>query len=90
MTPSLNELPTIIDGPGEYRTRGGDRVTIHDVDGGGTFSARGSRWTMFRGKVRPHVYGIWHRSGRHMPLNEVLNDIVSKCLNPEIDKGTKP
>jgi hypothetical protein len=74
----LDMLPVIIDGPGEYLTRGGGRVTIHDVDGRGTFNARGSKWKMFRGKDRPRVYGIWHRSGRHMPLNEVLNDIVGK------------
>lgn len=75
---TLNDLPTIIDGPGEYLTRDGGRVTIHDVDGKGTFSARGSKWKVYRGKWRPRLYGIWHTSGRYLPLREDENDIVSK------------
>lgn len=74
----LDTLPVIIDGPGEYLTRDGGRVTIHDVDGRGTFSARGSKWKMFRGKLRPRIYGIWHISGRYKPLREDANDIISK------------
>lgn len=73
-----DKMPVVIDGPGEYVTRDGRRVTIYNIDGKGLFSARGSIWKMFRGKVRPRTFEIWHVSGRNMPLHEKPRDIVGK------------
>lgn len=77
----LNDLPLIVTGPGEYRTRCGGRVTIHKVEAEGppeltTFRAKGSIWRMFRGKLCPRTYSIWHVSGRAFPHQESGSDIV--------------
>lgn len=80
----LNDLPTIVDLPGDYVTRDGARVTIHEVKLRGDdhttteFLAKGSEWRMFRGKVRPHGFDIWHVSGRGFPLRESGRDIVGR------------
>jgi len=85
--PLLNNLPQVIDGPGEYATRAGKRVTVFSVDArgysyaGGTetrFAAKGSPWVMFRGKLRPRGYDIWHLSGRHSVMTETPRDIVGR------------
>ena len=93
MTP-LNALPTIIDGPGEYVARDGHRVTIHKVtphDNPDTtsFSAKGSKWKMFRGKYTARGYDIWHISGRSEVLKESGRDIVAK-YNSEEDHEIPP
>jgi len=74
------QLPIVIDGPGEYLTRGGGHVLIHDIDGRGTFSCRGSFYRMYRGKYRPKDFGLWHHSGRYRPLAEHSRDIIGKAL----------
>jgi hypothetical protein len=33
---------------------------------------------MFRGKMRPQGFAIWHVSGRYRPLKESPRDIVGK------------
>jgi len=82
----LNDLPTIIDGPGEYVLRNGGRASVDEVkdntqsikDGTTMFAAKGSSWKMFRGKERPRGLDIWHVSGRRLALNEDPRDIVGK------------
>ena len=81
----LNDLPTIIDGPGEYVTRDGGRATIREVKylpdhkpENTAFAAKGSLWKQFRGKYTPRGHDIWHVSGRGFPLNEAGTDIVGK------------
>lgn len=84
----LNGLPTIIDGPGEYRTRDGRRVTIHEVrktsnlvefPGVTTFAAKGTLYTPLRthGRTR-ETFDIWHVSGRRLPLDETSADVVRR------------
>ncbi len=76
---ALNCQPTVIDGPGEYLCRDGRRAQIHDTTNStGTFSCRGSRYRMFRGKERARGLMIWHPSGRYEVLNESPYDIVAK------------
>lgn len=76
---TLDELPTIIDGPGDYVTRKGQRVTIHEVSNGPeTFKAKGAMWRMFRGKLSAKGYAIWHISGRYEAVHERTRDIVGK------------
>lgn len=67
-------LPTVIDSPGRYRTRGGEIVIIdtapthirhHAHDCFGTYEAEGIR-------------DRWHRSGRIYAGMECENDIVGK------------
>jgi len=57
-------LPTIITGPGEYRTRCGETVTIDTV---GRFAT---------GRYSDGVPETWDVSGRLLPFNESKNDIV--------------
>jgi len=80
-----NSLPVIIDEPGMYKCRNGQLVTIHEVkemEGHKpeytSFPAKGSRWTKKVGQSNP-PYGIWHVSGRYMPLTESKFDIVKKA-----------
>lgn len=79
----LNELPTIIAGPGLYRTRNMRRVRISDVKDRRNpmvtaFTAAGSvMWE------RGASYGIWHTSGRKHVLRETRLDIVAPW--PRID-----
>ena len=79
----LNDLPTVIDGPGEYQTRDGGRATIREVRPNAnpdttSFDAKGSVWKMFRGTLKPRGHEIWHVSGRMNPLHENWKDIVGK------------
>lgn len=79
----LNSLPTIIDSVGDYVTRNGRRVTIHAIASPSrpdvtAFAAKGALWRMFRGKMRPQGFAIWHVSGRYRPLKESPRDIVGK------------
>jgi hypothetical protein len=75
-------LPPIITGPGDYRTRDGRRVTIHEVAKGKTHAATGAIWTLFRGKLRPRGYRGWELSGRSM-LHERPSDIVGPWVEPQ-------
>lgn len=83
-TTPLNDLPTIIDGPGDYVSRDGRRVTIRNVREGPPkttcFQATGSMWKEFRGKMRPRGYNIWHVSGRNLVLVESPKDIVGRYV----------
>lgn len=75
----LSELPTVIDGPGVYKTRSGLKAVIHEIKGPGTFSAKGN-W--FKADIKrrnyPGEFNIWHVSGRFMPLAEHSLDIIEK------------
>lgn len=85
----LNDLPTIIDGPGEYATRAGGRATVREVKasepGTTAFSAKGSLWRLFRGAFRPRGLEIWHVSGRVLPLEESGRDIVGRYEAPSAE-----
>lgn len=77
----LNDLPTVVTGPGEYVNRAGDRVTVHAVaaegeEGTTAFRVKGATWRMYRGKYRAKGYTIWHVSGRGFPMREADTDIV--------------
>lgn len=78
----LGDLPVVIDGPGDYVTRDGRRVTIRTVKdvapGTTSFGATGSLWTERKGVVRPRGNDIWHQSGRHMVTQESGRDIVGR------------
>lgn len=79
-TPAPSDLPVVIDGPGDYVTRDGRRVTIRQVreatPGTTSFSATGSVWTERRGVTRARGQDVWHVSGRHLVLRESGQDIV--------------
>jgi predicted nucleic acid-binding protein len=68
----LFTLPVIINEPGEYLTRGGDRVTIdrastrHDYGCVGSYVACGTAEK-------------WHKSGRILATSETSNDVVCKA-----------
>lgn len=78
---ALNDLETIIDGPGTYITRDGRHVNIYAVKSestGYTFRAKGSIFKMFRGKVVPRGYQVWHVSGRLLAVGLSPSDIIGK------------
>ena len=62
---------------GEYLTRNGTRVSVHDVKAGSSFTVKGSIWKMFRGGYRPRTYNVWLPTGRLLPTSESPLDIVS-------------
>ena len=62
---------------GEYLTRNGTRVTIHEVKTGSSFTVKGIIWKMYRGKYRPRTYNVWLPNGRLLPTQESPLDIVS-------------
>ncbi len=75
----LTDLPVIIDGPGDYRTRRGHKVAIFQVsDGPETFKAKGAFYRMYRGDYRPRGFEAWHPNGRYRAYGESAEDIVSK------------
>lgn len=84
MTP-LNDLPTIIDEAGIYRTRSGDIVRIHEVKESAdptttSFDAKGTIRYLKEGNVRyTNEYNIWHVSGRLLSFAIYDHDIVSKA-----------
>ena len=68
---ALNPRPTVITGPGRYKTRCGETVTVDFVDSScppPVFAAEGS----YDGGPDE----CWHRSGRVLPFSESKNDIV--------------
>lgn len=94
--PALNDLPDVVDGPGEYVTRDGRRVTIHEVKSPSApdttaFGASGAIWKDYRGSERPRGFGLWHASGRSMPLEERPSDIVGRWQQPaEVQDAAEP
>lgn len=89
-TTPMNRLPLVIDGPGDYVTRSGVRVTIHEVrlyaptpmsnlrHEVTAFEAKGSPWRKVAGKLQPCGYDVWHLSGRLRAVKEHPEDIVGK------------
>lgn len=66
---------------GDYLTRDGSKVTIHEIRlGTSTFEAKGSVWKLFRGKLRPRGFNIWKTDGHHMAVGEHKLDIVERIL----------
>ena len=80
---SLNRLPTVIDGLGIYIMRDGRRAHIHTIKDNSdksvtSFTCKGSRSRMFRGKQVFDGYAIWHESGRSVATSISPFDIVAK------------
>lgn len=63
--------PVIITGPGQYKTRNGDIVTIHKVSRAHDFGCGGH--------YSDDTYDSWHKSGRIFATSESQNDIVSRA-----------
>ena len=75
----------IIDGPGEYKTRNGRRVTIHNIvlppqytSGCMCFPAKGSIWRRVTAMGLNPEYGIWRLDGRYRAVGDHPLDIVSR------------
>lgn len=68
----LITLPVTIDEPGEYLTRGGDRVTIDRASTRHDYGCVGSY-------VKCGTADKWHKSGRILATSETPNDLVSKA-----------
>jgi hypothetical protein len=81
MTVLLTDLPVIITGPGEYKTRNGKRVNIREISGSGTFAAKGGIYREFRGRTVARGYDIWHVSGCYRAVGEHGLDIVGPATN---------
>lgn len=62
----------------DYITRNGTRVTIHAVQGGSSFSVKGSVWRMFRGKYVPRTFAVWMPSGQYLAVGTSPLDIVGE------------
>lgn len=77
---ATSDLPAIVTQPGDYVTRDGRRVTIHEVlpvSSPYTFKAKGTIWRMVRGAERPRGFQVWHVSGRLDMVDEKAGDIVA-------------
>lgn len=86
-TTPMNRLPLVITKPGEYRTRGGLRATVHEIKmyvptmlsnlrhEVTVFEAKGTIWYP-RGKSERPIYNIWHLSGRNAIAEPDPMDIV--------------
>lgn len=84
----MNELATVIDGPGEYVMRSGRRVTIHEVkpashSSATEFNAKGSVWRHKDWMGSNPEYQTWHISGRVTTFRELSYDIVAKWEDPK-------
>lgn len=84
---TLNQLPVIIQGSGTYNLRNGGQAVIHRIEPYQgehnrlevtAFEAKGALIKLFRGKLQPRGYAIWHVSGRALPFKETPLDIVSR------------
>lgn len=75
----LDDLPVVIDGPGEYFTRRGRRAIVREIKPGSTFSAKGAFYSMFRGRLVARGLVIWHVSGRYNAVAPHPNDLVRKA-----------
>lgn len=80
----------IIDGPGEYQTRNGRRVTIHELrlppfyaPGNMCFPAKGSVWKKRTWTNNP-PYGIWRLDGFCRATGKDVWDIVGRWPAPQI------
>jgi len=74
-------LPVVVSEPGEYVTRDGRRVTVHDVqpkESPYTFKVKGQLWRMFRGRCAPRGLQVWHVSGRLDMVIEKPGDIIGR------------
>lgn len=80
LTPTLKLviLPYVIQGPGDYVTRCGERVSITSVDSGTHYSPRDS-YSSCRGTYSCGTVESWHPSGRLYTSRECQNDIVRKA-----------
>lgn len=67
-------LPVLVERPGLYLTRGGDRVRVTAVVGPGVFTA----WA--RGEYEDGTPEAWRTSGRIFRGIESPNDIVASSL----------
>ncbi len=84
----FNDMPTIIDGPGDYVTRDGRKATVYEVkdmtqslkEHTTLMAAGGHIWKMFRGKLSPRGMHSWHICGRSFALEERPSDIVGKWV----------
>ena len=66
---------------GDYLTRDGTKVTIHEIRlGTSTFEAKGSVWKTFRGKLRPRGFNIWKTDGQHKAVGVHRLDIVERIF----------
>lgn len=65
---SLVLLPTVVTEPGQYRTRGGEVVTVNTVSMRHNFGCSG----VYADGTRER----WHKSGRIYATRECRNDIV--------------
>ena len=61
---------------GEYLTRNGTRVSVHDVKEGSSFTVKGSIWRMHRGKYVPRSFNVWMSDGSLLPTGDSPLDIV--------------
>jgi len=87
-TTPMNRLPLVITAPGDYVTRAGDRVTIHEIrmyaprphgplrHAVTAFEAKGSLWRTIGKTYRPAEYDVWHLSGHHVAVDDSPLDIV--------------
>lgn len=66
----LIPLPVIIDEPGAYVARKGERVTVSLASAEHAFSCHGN--------YSGGVYETWHKSGRLHASTETENDIIRK------------
>ena len=70
-------MNTLVISKGEYLTRNGIRVTVHEVRDGSSFTIKGTIWKMFRGAYRPRTSNVWLPNGRLLPTQDSPLDIVS-------------
>jgi hypothetical protein len=76
---NLNDLPVLIDEPGNYKTRNGKMVSIHEIrKGTSTFEAKGSIWKHVNKMGVNPTFGVWHVSGRSSTFGETNLDILKK------------
>lgn len=78
----MNELPVIINKPGEYRTRSGKKVEIHEVKptltlSSTAFNAKGCLIEQKAFRTLRH-FNVWHISGRFGVFGPTPNDIIGK------------
>lgn len=67
-------LPVIIDEPGTYETRCGEKVEIFRIVSGVVFACQG-------GYAKDGTFDGWHKSGRLYYGIECDNDIVKKVAS---------
>lgn len=67
----LFSLPAIVNEPGEYLTRGGERVMVERVSARHDFNCVGQY-------ASSSIAERWHKTGRIMATSETANDIVKR------------